>query len=69
MIVDSAIYVDGKRIVSPGTSFEKMYESCRSNGGIAWIGLYQPTPDEFGRVAAEFNLHELAVEDAVQAHQ
>ena len=42
---------------------------CRSRGGIAWIGLYQPNPDEFSAVATEFGLHPLAVEDAVHAHQ
>jgi magnesium transporter len=37
--------------------------------GFAWIGLYKPTAAEFASVAAEFDLHQLAVEDAVQAHQ
>ena len=30
---------------------------------FAWIGLYEPTEEEFAAVAAEFDLHELAVED------
>ncbi len=42
---------------------------ARPAGGIAWIGLYKPTDGEFGRVAEEFGLHELAVEDAIRAHQ
>ena len=68
MIIDSAIYVDGKRTDTPG-SLEETYETCRELGGVAWIGLYKPTDGEFGRVAEEFNLHELAVEDAIRAHQ
>jgi len=36
---------------------------------MAWVGLYRPTEDEFAQVAREFQLHELAVEDAVHAHQ
>jgi magnesium transporter len=36
---------------------------------VAWIGLYKPTGGEFASVAEEFGLHELAVEDAIQAHQ
>jgi magnesium transporter len=68
MIVDSAIYVNGKRAEAPG-SLEETYESCRAAGGVAWIGLYKPTDGEFGRVAEEFALHELAVEDAIVAHQ
>jgi magnesium transporter len=34
-----------------------------------WIGLHEPTPAEFDAVAAEFQLHPLAVEDAIKAHQ
>ena len=36
---------------------------------MTWIGLYRPTERELGSLAAEFELHELAVEDAIQAHQ
>ena len=35
----------------------------------AWIGLYEPTEEEFEAVTKEFDLHELAVEDAIHAHQ
>ena len=34
-----------------------------------WIGLHEPTPEEFDAVSEEFALHELAVEDAIKAHQ
>ena len=33
------------------------------------IGLYEPDEAEFESVRREFNLHELAVEDAIHAHQ
>ena len=36
---------------------------------MTWIGLYRPTERELGSLAAEFGLHELAVEDAILAHQ
>ncbi|CAA9548196.1 MAG: Magnesium and cobalt transport protein CorA [uncultured Thermomicrobiales bacterium] len=68
MIVDGAIYVDGKRTEAPG-SLEETYDACRAAGGVAWIGLLKPTRQESASVAAEFGLHELAVEDAVLAHQ
>ena len=68
VIVDSAIYVDGLRTEAPG-SLEETYDACRESGGVAWIGLYKPSGAEFGRVAEEFGLHELAVEDAIRAHQ
>ena len=68
MIVDSAIYVDGKRTAEP-PSLRETYEACRQRRGLAWIGLYRPTEEEFSSVAKEFGLHELAVEDAIKAHQ
>ncbi len=68
MIVDSAIYVDGKRLPALG-SISETYEACQAAGGLAWIGLLRPTAKEFEFVTAEFGLHELAVEDAIRAHQ
>ena len=68
MIVDSAIYVDGRRSESPD-SLEQAHEACRKRDGFAWIGLYEPSEEEFDSVAGEFDLHELAVEDAITAHQ
>ncbi len=68
MIVDNAIYVDGRRAAEPH-SLQETYEACRERRGIAWIGLYRPTEEEFASVAGEFELHPLAVEDAIKAHQ
>jgi magnesium transporter len=68
-MVDSAIYVDGERVASPG-SLAETYQALRDTpNGMAWIGLYRPDPAQLASVAAEFELHELAVEDAIQAHQ
>jgi magnesium transporter len=36
---------------------------------MAWIGLYRPTPEQLWQAADQFGLHELAVEDAIVAHQ
>lgn len=66
MIVDSAIYVDGHR--SGPVPLEGARETCLARGGFAWIGLYEPTREEFDSVAGEFGLHELAVKDAVKEH-
>lgn len=38
-------------------------------GEFVWIGLVQPTPEEFATLQARFHLHPLAVEDALKAHQ
>jgi magnesium transporter len=68
MIVDNAIYVDGRRVVEPSSLLETC-EAARRQGGLAWIDLHEPTDEEFSSAAGEFGLHPLAVEDAVKAHQ
>jgi magnesium transporter len=67
-VVDNAIYVDGVRTANPAT-LDETYELLRERQGMAWIGLYRPTPEEIGSVAAEFELHHLVVDDAIAAHQ
>ncbi len=67
-IIDSAVYVDGHRIENPA-SLDQTFEYMEAHGGMAWIGLLRPSPDELERVAAEFSLHPLAVEDALTGHQ
>jgi magnesium transporter len=62
MIVDSAIYEQGQRREGP-------VERRPGPGSFAWIGLYEPTPGEFDSLTREFDLHPLAVEDAIHAHQ
>ena len=68
MIVNNVIYVDGKEVATP-TTLEETAELRDSLRGMVWIGLFEPDPQEFRAVAEEFGLHELAVEDAVLAHQ
>lgn len=68
MIVDSAIYNDGLRIAEPA-SFAELAAVAQQGAGVAWLGLHEPTAEELASLAREFNLHELAVEDAVHAHQ
>ena len=70
MIVDCAVYENGQRREGD-LELEDAYEASRSDDGssFAWIGLREPTAKEFDSVAREFYLHELAVEDAVKAHQ
>src|SRR4029453_8807216 len=68
MIVDRAIYRDGRRTAEPD-DFAALHAACQTEGAVAWLGLYEPSKEEFSSVAREFGLHELAVEDAVKAHQ
>jgi magnesium transporter len=72
MIVDCAVYEDGKRRAGD-LELGQAYAAGRQNGDgsnrFVWIGLKAPSPEEFDSVAKEFRLHELAVEDAIKAHQ
>jgi magnesium transporter len=68
-IVDSAIYADGRRISSPTTLADTYRALHETPGGVAWIGLYRPSESELHSLATEFDLHELAIEDAISAHQ
>ncbi|PFG41312.1 magnesium transporter [Georgenia soli] len=67
-VVDNVIYVDGTRVAAP-ESLERTFDLLREHGGMAWVGLYRPTPAEVGTIAREFGLHELAQEDTNKAHQ
>jgi magnesium transporter len=68
-VVDSAVYRAGERQCSPKTLAET-YTALRDEpDGMAWIGLYRPDATELASLASEFDLHELAVEDAITAHQ
>ena len=68
MAVDTAIYVDGKRIAD-SLPLEQTYEVVRERRGLAWIRLTEPIQRDLASVAAEFDLHDLAVEDTIKAHQ
>ncbi|MFJ5178264.1 magnesium/cobalt transporter CorA [Streptomyces griseoviridis] len=68
MIVDCAIYRDGRRTEGP-EDFSDAVDEARAAGGFVWIGLHEPSDREFGLVTEEFGLHPLAVEDALKAHQ
>jgi magnesium transporter len=37
--------------------------------GATWVSLDEPNAEELARVAAEYDMHALALEDAVHAHQ
>jgi magnesium transporter len=68
MIVDCAVYEHGRRSAEV-VALEDTYEESRREGAFAWIDLREPTEAEFESVRREFNFHELAVEDAIKAHQ
>ena len=68
MIVECAVYEDGRRTASH-LPIEHACEAAQQPGAFTWVGLYEPTAEEFDALVDEFSLHPLAVEDAVSAHQ
>lgn len=68
-IVQAALYRDGVRVSSPATLAETFRELREQRSGMAWIGLARPPESELLSLAAEFDLHPLSVEDAMEAHQ
>ncbi|MFZ6004511.1 MAG: magnesium and cobalt transport protein CorA [Actinomycetota bacterium] len=68
MIVDCAVYTNGER--RPGRlDLMDALEAASEPDSFVWLGLHEPEAEEFEAVRDEFGLHELAVEDAVNAHQ
>ena len=68
MIVDCAVYEHGRRH-NGDLSLEQARAAGQGKDSFAWVGVFEPTAEEFGEIARQFDLHELAVEDAVKADQ
>jgi magnesium transporter len=68
-VVDCAVYVDGARLPGRFTHDRALAEVRRRGEGFVWIGLHEPDEEQITGIADVFGLHELAVEDAVHAHQ
>ena len=56
-------------MATPATAEESRDELAAGEDRLAWLGLYRPEPQELGALAELFDLPELAVEDAIKAHQ
>src|SRR3954447_3114740 len=68
VIVDCAVYQEGCRRAGE-LPLDAACEASRRDGAFVWLGMVEPSEEEFDAVRREFDLHELAVEDAVVAHQ
>jgi magnesium transporter len=68
-LVDCGVYVDGLR--QPGRCEPGVIDDVRRNGeGFVWLGVHDPSEAELAELAERFDLHPLAVEDAIHAaHQ
>ncbi len=63
------MYRDGRRSEAPGDLSDALAQARAVGDAFLWIGMYEPTEEEFEHVSHEFGLHKLAVEDALTAHQ
>jgi magnesium transporter len=68
VIVNCAVYENGHRREGD-LALDDAGKATRADNTFVWLGVFEPSAEEFEKVASEFDLHELAVEDAVKAHQ
>ena len=67
MVVGCAAYEDGKRVAD--FSIDDVPQFRRGKGRFVWIGLHEPSEELLRKVQRLFGLHDLAIEDAHNAHQ
>ncbi|MEW2132317.1 magnesium and cobalt transport protein CorA [Streptomyces sp. NPDC005435] len=68
-VVNCVTYRDGVRVSGAPDLVDAVRTVRKSGEGFVWLGLHEPTAQEFAGIAELFDLHPLAVEDAVEAHQ
>ena len=66
-VVNCATYSQGCRTAN--VELDEVHEVLKESNQFVWIGLHEPSEEVLTKVQKEFGLHELAVEDARNAHQ
>ncbi|OFW30135.1 MAG: magnesium and cobalt transport protein CorA [Acidobacteria bacterium RIFCSPLOWO2_02_FULL_65_29] len=66
-VIACASYAQGRRVAD--LPIADVSETLAETDQFVWIGLYEPREDVLRQVQSEFGLHDLAVEDALRAHQ
>jgi magnesium transporter len=66
-VVASSVYAGGRRVAD--IAIEEARDWAAREGHVVWIGLWEPSRELLLRVQREFQLHDLAIEDAEHAHQ
>lgn len=66
-IVDCGVYEDGRRVRD--VSLDEIRPVLAQEGAFIWLRLFEPDEKLMKQVQTLFGLHELAVEDALRAHQ
>jgi len=67
MLVNCVAYQDGRKLAD--IPKDAISEYVKRPDVFVWVALKDPTPEELEEMAREFNLHDLAVEDARHGHQ
>jgi magnesium transporter len=66
-VIASAAYADGRRIGD--VALDDISDVLERPDTFVWIGLYEPNEPLLRKIQEEFGLHDLAIEDALSAHQ
>jgi magnesium transporter len=66
-VIDCAAYADGLRVCDVGV--DDVHSFLGKDGQFVWLGLYEPDQALLRKVQQQFGLHDLAIEDAYNAHQ
>jgi magnesium transporter len=67
MLINCVAYQNGRKLADIARG--DISEYVKRPDCFVWVALYEPDPGELEAMQAEFNLHELAVEDAQSGHQ
>ena len=68
-VVDCGVYESGERLGGRVELETALAQASSCQDGFVWIGLHDPAPAVVEAVGEHFELHPLAVEDAIHAHQ
>jgi magnesium transporter len=66
-VVNCASYLDGRRVANFETN--KISEILQQPNQFLWVGLHEPSEQILEQFQRQLNLHDLAIEDAHNAHQ
>ena len=67
MLISCAVYENGRKLAD--VPKEEIHEHLGKPGRFVWVALRDPDAAELEEMRVQFDLHELAVEDALHGHQ
>lgn len=66
-VVNCIAYCEGRRVAN--IDIANIRETLLHNDTFVWVGLHEPGEELLKSIQEEFDLHDLAIEDAHNAHQ